>query len=128
MDTSIKPGTPEWSEARKKAVTCTDLGKLLGFDRGCTRQKLYHCKKAGKEPMDGCAPALRCLLENGKRFEETCMHAFRAWLVGNTPLGTDCSGFVPSMHVDREVPYFTGSPDYLVPGIRVLAEFKTHFW
>jgi hypothetical protein len=127
MDTRIRPLSAEWKKARMDAVTGTDLGKILGLDPGCSRQKLLKCKKEGRDCMDSCKPDTRFLLENGKRFEQTVQHCFSAWIVKNTPVNTDTKGFVPSMHVDRELEYFTGSPDFIVPGIRVLAEFKTHF-
>lgn len=125
METHYEQGSDAWKQARYSCVTCTDLGKILGLDTGCTRQKLLASKRKKVEVMDKCTPFVQSLLDNGRRFEETCRESWKSWYVSQKKAG---QGFVPSMHVDPELPFFSGSPDYVVPGDKLLVECKTHFY
>lgn len=128
MNTELDQGSDAWREARYACVTGTDVGRILGTDKDCSRTKLLACKRAKKETTENCSGFGRSLMENGKRFEDTCRESWKAWFEAVSAPGEDTSGFVPTMHSDAELPWFTGSPDYVIPGRRMLLECKTHFY
>ena len=120
-DTHLEQGSDAWKDARYACVTCTDIGKILGLDTGCTRQKLLASKRRKSEVMEHCNPYVQSLLDNGRRFEETCRESWKSWYINH---GNANAGFVPSMHVDTDLPFFSGSPDYIVPSDGVVVECK----
>lgn len=128
MQTSYEQGSDAWRDARFRCVTGTDVGRILGVDTGFSRTKLLCCKREKKDGTENCGAFARSLMENGKRFEDTCRDSWKAWFEAVSAPGEDTSGFVPTMHADAELPWFTGSPDYILPGRKMLLECKTHFY
>lgn len=129
MDTglSVTKDRDSWLEARYDSVTCTDLGKILGVDHDVSRRKLLLSKLERRDLLEGCSPITRNLIMMGQTFEGTARETFKTWYEGS---GTDemRRGFVPTMHTHTKYPWFTGSPDYLVPEKRLVVEIKTHFF
>jgi hypothetical protein len=127
MDTKITPLSTEWRDARYSSISGTDVGKILGLDTGCSRQKLLECKRQKRDAMENCPPQTQMLLDLGRKFEGNAIEAFKTWLCSINGYAAS-QGFTPTLHQDPEVPYLVGSPDFIVPGLRILCEAKTHFW
>jgi predicted phage-related endonuclease len=128
MDTglSVEANREEWQNARYDNVTCTDIGKILGVDTGCSRRMLLKTKLERRDPLLNANEMTQSLLRMGLIFETTVKATFkRMW---ESSLMETEEGFTPSMHSHTHIPWFTGTPDYIIPGKRALAEFKSHFF
>lgn len=139
MDTGLSKEKDErgWLEARYDGVTCTDLGKIMGVDPGTSRTRLLLSKIERRDLLEDCSDVTRTLVALGQRFEPRAREAFldvwtsegdRNGWVYDGDKKWEKLGFVPSMHVHRDHNFFTGTPDYLLPGMKVAVEFKTHFY
>jgi predicted phage-related endonuclease len=114
-----------WLEARYNSVTCTDLGKILGADDSTSRKKLLWSKINRTDLLQNASPITKRLVQLGHLFEPQARETFvKLW----EESGINTKGFVPTMQLHTKHNWFTGSPDYLIPESKVVAEFKTHFF
>lgn len=124
MDTHISHGSEAWRLARFRHVTATDIGTIMGLNSRCSRVKLLKAKRNGEDTLKDASPELKVILSLGKNFESTALQAFLRW---RALRNEDTEGFIPTMHADKYEPYVTGSPDFLIPGAKVVVEIKTHW-
>ena len=119
-ETGLTAQDKEWKEARYECITCTDIGPIMGV-HSISRRRLLESKIYKSDPMANADEFTKRILEQGKTYEEAAREAYKAARPGAT-------GFVPSMHVSATIPWFTGTPDYLIPDQKTVVEFKTHHY
>lgn len=115
----------EWKAARHDVITGTDVGKILGCDSQCSRTKLLGCKIAGIDPAEDASDYAKHLMELGKAFEPVALGAFKEVREAH---GLDYEGVVPGMKAHSLVPWFVGTPDFILDDGGAVVEIKTHFY
>lgn len=124
VDTGLIQGTDAWIQTRYDCVTGTDVGKILGLDRGVSRKKLLFSKIAREETTDPRDVFGRNLMMLGRTFEPVAREVFQNWLDERGVGGS----YVPDLMRSPKWPWLTGSPDLVIPKTGQIAEFKTHFY
>ena len=125
MDTGLAQGSDAWKNERFLHITCTDLAKIMGLDSTCSRKKLLASKKLKKDLMEDANDYLKSLLERGKTYESAACSSYLRWRSETKQMGL---GYIPAMLEAPDYPNITGSPDYLFPNDKIVAEFKTHWY
>lgn len=128
----------EWEEARRKLVTGTDLGKILGADPYMTRMTLILSKLGHKDPMETASDFTRNLLHLGRAYEPLARSIYLEKIAELDPEmeGVDVFYEVPSLRTHPGFSWFAGTPDLLLPASapekdcppQKVVEIKCHFY